>query len=51
MKKEKISLIFVIQLLGTSVHIVQVASREIMVVSVYYMIKLDLKLIWMKRDK
>ena len=45
MKKEKISLIFVIQLLGTSVHVVQAVSGEIMVVGVHYMIKLDSKLI------
>ena len=45
MKKEKISLIFIVRLLGTSVYVVQVISGEIMVVSVYYMIKLDLKLI------
>ncbi len=51
MKKEKISLIFVIRLLGTSVHVVQVISGEIMVVGVHCMIKLDLKLIWIKRDK
>ena len=51
MKKVKISLIFIIRLLGTSVYVVQVISGEIIVVGVYCMIKLDSKLIWMKRDK